>query len=78
MIAGCDVGDWETITLAVMSAGHEVSGTYQPQSNPFHHKIMLQERTHFGWIGLAPEEAPVRRAIRHLDDGGAVVICIDG
>lgn len=77
VIAGCHVGNWETITLAVMNAGHEVAGTYQPQSNPVHHKIMLQERAQVGWIGLAPDEAPVRRAIRHLDDGGAVVIYID-
>lgn len=39
---------------------------------------MLHERTHVGWIGLAPKEAPVRRAVRHLDDGGAVVNYIDG
>lgn len=77
VVAGSHLGSWETITLAVMAEGHTVAGTYQPQSNFVRNEIMLRERRNVGWISLDKNQAPMRRAIRHLDDGGAVVIYID-
>ena len=77
VVAGCHVGNWETISHAVMMAGHTVAGTYQPLSNSVRHNIMMRQRHGIGWISLAPDAAPMRRAIRHLDEGGAVVIYID-
>jgi lauroyl/myristoyl acyltransferase len=77
VVAACHVGSWEVTSIALAIAGHDVAGTYQPQSNPVFSKVMMQERQKWGWIGLAPDAAPMRGAIRQLDRGGAVVIYID-
>ena len=74
VVAACHLGSWEVASIGVAKAGHRVAGTYQPQRNPVFSKIMMRERQKWGWIGLAPDDAPMRRAIRHLDSGGAVVI----
>jgi len=77
LIMALHTGNWETIGVTLVAAGHTAVGFYLPPDNRFDHRIAVGARRRYGAVLVPPSPAATQRAARELKDGGLFVIYVD-